>query len=735
MMKKNRHPKKPGKKGWFEGLNQETKQSVFAVFSFCVSFILVLSITGRAGVVGAFIERIFERSFGKMEFLIPILFFIVGFSLVLSFRPSFLLPTVIGGLLFLFSTLGAADIVFGDRVAGVAGMIVAKPLVGLFDFWASLIIVMALFVISILVVMNSSILKRKDLEEDDDGEKKLSFFGIVAGIFKRKKKNIDLAPAEIKTSEEAKEEVVIEKNKPEKIGRIEHTKEGEFLVAKNPGKERSHQGFKPIPFDLLEDDRGKPSSGDIKANANIIQRTFKNFGIDVEMAEVSVGPSVTQYTLRPAQGVKLSRITALHNDLALALAAHPIRIEAPIPGRSVVGIEIPNRVIALVGLKKLIGSDEFMHSKHALNLALGKDVSGKSVFASINKMPHLLIAGSTGSGKSVAIHAMMLSLLYRNGPGQLKFLLIDPKRVELSSYSGIPHLLAPVITDAKKAILALKWCTSEMERRYEYISAAGVRDILSYQATAQSQEHPMPYIMIVIDELADIMATYPRELEASIVRLAQMSRAVGIHLVVSTQRPSVEVITGLIKANITSRIAFQVASQVDSRTILDMAGAEKLLGNGDMLFLAGDAAKPRRIQGSFVSEKEVSKIAQYVEEAYSEYAINERESIDVSSVEEKGKSIFDDVSIQDVSEDDLYMEAENIVMEAGKASASYLQRRLRVGYARAARLLDMLEERGIVGPGEGAKAREVYGAKTFEESKKEEKETGGGEDFFKTMQS
>ena len=461
------------------------------------------------------------------------------------------------------------------------------------------------------------------------------------------------------------------------------------------------------PIDLLDDTKGIPSSGDIKANANIIKRTLANFGIDVEMAEVHIGPSITQYTLKPAEGIKLSRITALHNDIALALAAHPLRIEAPIPGKSLVGIEVPNRSIALVGLRSIIDTEEFKQSS-SLVFAIGRDVTGSPVFADIARMPHLLIAGSTGSGKSITIHSLIISLLYKNAPQVLRFIMIDPKRVELSMYNEIPHLLAPVITDAKKTILSLRWAVREMERRYEVLSQHKSRDIFVYNADQTRlghHEQVLPFLIIIIDELADLMGAYPREIEASIVRLAQMSRAVGIHLIVSTQRPSVEVITGLIKANITARIALVVASNVDSRTILDMSGAEKLLGNGDMLYLAGDTSKPRRVQGAFISDKEVKRAANYLAEH-----IEEAESIafglDTADVlgESVGKQFADE---NDDVDDELYEDARSIIIEAQKASTSYLQRRLRIGYARAARLIDMLEERGVVGPGEGAKARDV----------------------------
>lgn len=393
--------------------------------------------------------------------------------------------------------------------------------------------------------------------------------------------------------------------------------------------------------------------GDIKANSNIIKRTLRNFGINVEMDEVSIGPSVTRYALKPAQGIKLSKIVGLQNDLSLALAAHPLRIEAPIPGKSLVGIEIPNTTRTLVGLATLFAEKDFRESDKLLTVALGKDISGKAHFVNLAKAPHMLIAGSTGSGKSVTIHALITSLLYKATPDALKFIMIDPKRVELTQYKNIPHLLTPVITDAKKAILALKWAIKEMDRRYDILETATVRDIQSYhknvvspiydKASKENLEEtelpdPMPYIVIVIDELADIMQSYPRELEAAIVRLAQMSRAIGIHLVLSTQRPSVNVITGLIKANVPTRVALQVASQVDSRTILDMSGAEKLLGAGDMLYLSGEMSKPTRIQSAFISEKELKDVTNFLRNTYKDEI---PEEIDINSAEKDKNMLFD----------------------------------------------------------------------------------------------
>jgi S-DNA-T family DNA segregation ATPase FtsK/SpoIIIE len=446
-----------------------------------------------------------------------------------------------------------------------------------------------------------------------------------------------------------------------------------------------------IPLDLLEYRANNANSGDVERSMEIIYHTFEQFGIPVEMGETA---TVTQYTLRPAQGVKLARIIGLQNDLALALAAHPIRIEAPIPGKSLVGIEVPNQTIATVSLRDLMESKAFKGRTNNTAIPLGKDVAGTTWTASLEKMPHLLVAGATGSGKSVCLNTIIVSLLYENGPDELKFIMVDPKRVEMKPYEGIPHLLIPPITKADDTVNALKWTVREMERRLDVLSRFGARDINSYNERA---EEKMPKIVVVIDELADLMTGSGREVEATIVRIAQMARAVGIHLVLATQRPSVDVITGLIKANIPARIAFAVASQMDSRTILDCAGAEKLLGRGDMLYTSAEMSKPKRLQGAYLSDAEIERVVSFLKQEGTpeyNYAITETS---------RSGTVLDDGG----DDDPLLDEAVQSMIQAGRASTSLLQRRLKIGYGRAARIMDLLEEKGIIGPGEGSKPREV----------------------------
>lgn len=453
---------------------------------------------------------------------------------------------------------------------------------------------------------------------------------------------------------------------------------------------------------LLNQKQDKADAGDVNGNAQAIRDTFANFNIEVEVEGANIGPRVTQYTLKPPNGVKLTKMTALENNLALDLAAHSIRMEAPIPGKKAVGIEVPNVKPAIVRLSSLIQARDWAEVNSPLGFAIGKDIAGNPVVADLAKMPHLLVAGQTGSGKSVMINDILTSLLYRNSPSDLKLILVDPKQVELTPYNDIPHLLTPVIHEPEKCISALKWAVAEMERRLRAMAEVGKRNIAEYNNL--KKEEGMPYIVIVIDELADLMMMAARDVEALVVRLAQKARAAGIHLVLATQRPSVDVITGLIKANVPARVAFTVASQVDSRTIIDQMGAEKLLGRGDMLYLTSDMPKPVRIQAALIEDDETAKVTDFIRmqrpPQYDDEIISQ-------PVQLNGKGgVVADYGANE-ADDDMWRDAVHVVIEAGKASTSLLQRRLRIGYGRAARLVETMEEQGIVGPADGARPREV----------------------------
>lgn len=712
----------------------ETVQAVLGVFLFALATFFSFAALGHGGWVGDFAYSTLKKLVGVGYFAIPVTLILLGISSFKNIHKQLSLVKWFSAVFLFLSLLGLINMASSDG-GGILGGYISRPLINLFDTYVTGIFLLALLTSSALIILDAKISlpsmafltgkvspEKKKLEERNElGKKSLPF---PDDSLLDEETEEETPVDELARDEDAEE--ISKPQKPLVIPTMEPEQRARFGMSER--RFASYQKFIPIPLDLLEGDRGKPGVGDIKANANIIKRTLQNFGIDVEMDEISIGPSVTRYALKPAEGVKLSKIVALQNDLALALAAHPIRIEAPIPGKSLVGIEIPNSVKTTVGLGSLLSADEFQNSDKPLLVSLGKGISGKSHFGNLAKMPHMLIAGATGSGKSVTIHAVITSLLYRNSPENLKFIMIDPKRVELTLYNKIPHLLTPVITDAKKAIQALRWAAKEMDRRYDILESEQVRDIESYHKnilepelkrleqkgnSEQGEEkipETMPYIVVILDELADIMTSYPRELEAAIVRLAQMSRAVGIHLILSTQRPSVNVITGLIKANVPARVALQVASQIDSRTILDMAGAEKLLGAGDMLYLSGEMSKPQRIQSAFISENEVKKVVKFLADKYegelgTQINLGENTEKDVvfdSMTESSGPGDDDD--------DELYEEAREEVLRAGKASTSYLQRKLRIGYARAARLIDLLEQRNVIGKGEGAKPREVLGS-------------------------
>lgn len=450
-------------------------------------------------------------------------------------------------------------------------------------------------------------------------------------------------------------------------------------------------------------------SGELKENAQRLIETLRSFNVNATITDISRGPTVTRYELKPAAGVRISKITNLADDIALNLAATHVRIEAPIPGKAAVGIEVPNTVKNTVSMRELIDTPEFYEQRSLLSAGIGKDIAGNCVYCDIAKMPHLLVAGTTGSGKSVCMNSIITSILYRAKPDEVKFLMIDPKQVEFSKYANIPHLLVPVVTDPRKAAGALGWAVSEMLQRYQKLSQVGVRDIEGYNKYVQKHEdmESMPKICIFIDEFADLMMAAPKEVEDSVCRLAQMARAVGMHLVIATQRPSVDVITGLIKANISSRIALTVSSQIDSRTILDAAGAEKLLGHGDMLYNPIGASKPLRVQGCFISDEEVEALCDFVKnQGESQYDEEIAKEIEAKAVQDKKSSPFEDDGDAEQL-DVLFDKAVDIVLETGTASTSFLQRKLSVGYARGAKIIDQLEEKGIIGPANGSKGREI----------------------------
>lgn len=521
-------------------------------------------------------------------------------------------------------------------------------------------------------------------------------------------------------TKEEKERVSVRKSKM--IKAVSATDEEEEL-ARPARKQPVHidTNYEKPPLSLYEEDSGKPSAGDNKENARLIKRTMQNFGISVEMDEVSVGPTVTRYCLKPAQGVKLNRIAALDKNLAMELSTTTVRIEAPVPGKSVVGIEIPNKTKAMIGLGTMFADNKFQEDKRPLLMAIGKDIAGEPTYADLAKMPHLLVAGMTGAGKSVMVHTLIHSLIYRNSPDDLKFIMIDPKKVELSFYQKLPHLYTPVIKEPKKAVQTLNWLVHEMERRYEILEEHGKQNISGYHALVRDkyvkaenskrsvmEELPerMPYIIVVIDELADFMMAYPKEMESGIVRLAQKSRAVGIHLVLSTQKPLASIVSSVIKANVPGRIALKVASRVDSMVIIDQIGAEKLLGYGDLLLVSSDGGDAKRIQSPYISEKEIVRVIDFLKGRYNDYVPEDlvlpsaNGSVTVGAFNSGGFG-------GDESQDDRFEEAKDIVLSSKNASTTFLQRKMGVGYARAAKLIDALEGAGIIGPANGSKPREI----------------------------
>ncbi|NLY43617.1 MAG: DNA translocase FtsK [Clostridiaceae bacterium] len=687
-------------------------------------------LTDAAGLFGIYLRKACLGLFGYPVYGVPfiIMFYGIHYSIlkgklkcVHKYWAAFGLVLLVSSLMHILSFEARQDLTFWQNIqysfklgqdgqgGGAVGAIIAEPVLYVFGTAGASILFITGILMLIIFITEVSVFKLASAAYPRVKK-------IVCFLFKKvsdvaKSININILNKKSKKS-----------NKGNMAGNVQ---EDEPLVTDNEIKIYDHQQLNPAkggteengqldeelspvdyafpPIDLLTAGNSSANYDDLKAevneNANILASTLKSFGVKAKVLNVSIGPSVTRYEVQPSVGVKVSRIVNLADDIALNLAAPGVRIEAPIPGKSAIGIEVPNKEISTVYLREVIESEEFMRHPSKLAFALGKDISGKPVVADIARMPHLLIAGATGSGKSVCINTLVTSILYKASPKEVKMVLIDPKVVELGVYNGIPHLLIPVVTDPRKAAGALNWAVQEMVNRYKLFADNNVRDIKGYNSLVQDEGEALPHIVIIIDELADLMMVAPNEVEDSICRLAQMARAAGMHLVIATQRPSVDVITGVIKANIPSRISFAVYSQVDSRTILDMAGAEKLLGKGDMLFYPVGAAKPIRVQGGFISDKEVEDIVNYIKQ-HSGASYND----DIIEHIEKENEIVEE---NPGDNDELLPQAIQLVVESGQASISMLQRRLKIGYARAARLMDQMEARGIVGGFEGSKPRQV----------------------------
>ena len=698
-------------------IKPETVHSIVAVILIMIGVLVVVSFTGQ-GVVLARINDLLQTKLGVAMLILPFVFMSAG---MVMFKTKWMWSkphVLLGTLLLFFGTLGVAK-------SGEVGENTFENVARLLAPAGSYTVFGSIFVIGVLVLTQSSIaeilelfaklkalkparkLKNGAATTTDDEIAKARGFSLPKLSFGKKAIDEPFSINEgTQAADDAAEDATGTAIVPAQTQATQAVSAntgdddlGEALLSPNTSK----MIWEYPPLSLLSaSDGGEADRGDVKHNAQMIENTLDSFGIKAAVKEVNYGPSVTQYALEIARGTKLSKITSLATDMALALAAPggQIRIEAPIPGRSLVGIEVPNYSPQYVTLKKMLGSTQMKKYPSKLAVALGIDVAGKPITMDISKMPHLLIAGATGSGKSVAINTFLCSILFRSSPAEVKFILVDPKRVELTGYNDIPHLLVPVIVEPKKVVAALKWATHEMDRRYKQLAEVGVRNIDAFNEL--SGYAAMPSIVIIIDELADIMLFAPSEVEESVTRIAQMARAVGIHLVLATQRPSVDVITGLIKANIPGRIAFNVSSMTDSRVILDSPGAEKLLGKGDMLFLPPDKSKPLRVQGTFVSDQEIKNLVDFIKSQGQEPQYEEEITTKYKAATVSGGS-----GGSEEDRDELFDEVVKYVAKAGKGSSSSIQRKFSVGYNRAARILDQLHAAGMVGPQEGSKPRDV----------------------------
>ena len=705
----------------FKGMPQlrpELKYELLGIFLIATGLICLISLAGfNTGPVGAFILKILSYAVGVGAFMPPLLLLIIGSRYIWRRQPiNYTLK--FWGLLFLylsvltifhhFTTPQGREILPESLApgGGLAGGMILFWLRKFLGFDGSLILVIACAVASLLMATTWSLAKGLILVKEKAGDSLSSAREALAG---RAEQVADLYESRQSGNNQRSLFYDQETDKcpdetPAALHEVINQVKGSDLVSGErplpPTLIIAGQGapYRVPPLSLLKKNvKPKPNkSKEISDNARILEETLASFGIGVRILNTCQGPAVTRYELEPAPGVKVSKIVNLADDIALKLATAGVRIEAPIPGKAAIGIEVPNKDVASVHLREVLESEEFQKSSSRLTVGLGKDIAGQPILADLAKMPHLLVAGATGSGKSVCINTLITSILFRATPDEVKFVLIDPKMVELSNYNGIPHLLTPVVTDAKKAASALRWAVQEMERRYALFAATGVRDMSRYNETHADDK--LPLIVVIIDELADLMMVAPVDVEDAICRLAQMARAAGLHLVLATQRPSVDVITGTIKANVPSRISFAVSSQVDSRTILDMAGAEKLLGKGDMLFYPVGAAKPLRVQGAFIADGEVEDLMEYIKhQAQPEY--NETITAFTPEIAQQQD--------EDGFQDEMLEEAVRMVLETGQASVSMLQRKYRIGYTRAARLIDTMEEMKIIGPNVGSKAREI----------------------------
>jgi len=697
---------------------------VWAVVFVALAFLLVVAWFSAGGPVLEWLNSAITGTIGYGIFFLPVLLIYLAVEIFRTENNYLPIPMKVASILSIvwFSGLfGLLKDSGGETTGGAIGNMLNDGMLSLVNTGIAVFIYVLLIVVTVLFILRispSAVIKklweiiRGDSNEEEQNVKVMKNAASMDDF----KLN-----ASVPTTDDQTELDINEPIKQSKLSTLRSS------VNRDKAEEEksalvtiTDPDWVPPSLDLLEKKQSPADAGDVNHNAQVIKDTLAEFDMHVSMEGANIGPKVTQYTLRPPSGVKLAKITALETNIALNLAAQSLRMEAPIPGQKAVGIEVPNLKAADVRLHSILTSKRWTDSTEPLSFAIGKDISGEAVIGELNKMPHLLIAGQTGSGKSVMINTLLASLLYRNSPSEMKLILVDPKYVEMALYQDIPHLLTPVITEDDKTISALKWAVNEMQRRYMLLAEHKVKDIASYNRKTKTsgkkimiadeegieQEHEngaMPYIVIVIDELAELMMIAARDVEALIVRLAQKARAVGIHLVLATQRPSVNVITGLIKANVPARIAFTVPSQVDSRTILDQVGAEKLLGQGDMLMVTPDISKPRRIQGALVTEEEVQSIMTHLHlQAPPQY--NDEVVSQPVKLNGKGGIVMD---FDNGSDDAIYKDAIKVVTDSGKASASLLQRRLRVGYARAARLIETMEDQGIVGPADGARPREV----------------------------